>query len=68
MTGTRVGIIGVGQSAFQPRRNDANYPELVREAVNLCFADAKLGFDDIEIELVEILLQTSLLENVAGNP
>jgi acetyl-CoA C-acetyltransferase len=48
MSGTRVGIIGVGQSAFQPRRNDANYPELVREAVNLCFADAKLGFDDIE--------------------
>lgn len=48
MSAPRVGIIGVGQSAFKPRRNDANYPELVREAVLLCLADAKLGFDDIE--------------------
>ena len=35
MSGTRVGIIGIGQSEFKPRRDDANYPELVREAVTL---------------------------------
>ncbi|MFG1359162.1 thiolase family protein [Xanthobacter pseudotagetidis] len=45
---TRVGIIGIGQSRFQARRNDANYGELVREAVSLALTDAALGFDDIE--------------------
>ena len=44
----RIGIIGIGQSAFKPRRDDANYPDLVREAVRLCMQDAALGFDDIE--------------------
>jgi acetyl-CoA C-acetyltransferase len=44
----RIGIIGIGQSAFKPRRDDANYPDLVREAVRLCMQDAKLDFDDIE--------------------
>ena len=33
MKTTRVGIIGIGQSEFKPRRDDANYPDLVREAV-----------------------------------
>jgi len=36
----RVGIIGIGQSKHQAKRNDANYPELVREAVKLAMADA----------------------------
>ena len=45
---TRVGIIGIGQSAFKPRRDDASYPALVREAVNLALRDAKLELDGIE--------------------
>jgi acetyl-CoA C-acetyltransferase len=48
MTGPRVGIIGIGQSHFMARRNDASYPDLVREAVVLALHDANLGFDDIE--------------------
>jgi acetyl-CoA C-acetyltransferase len=48
MTGDRVGIIGIGQSRFTARRDDASYPDLVREAVLLAMNDAKLGFDDIE--------------------
>jgi acetyl-CoA C-acetyltransferase len=48
MTAPRVGIIGVGQSNFTARRNDASYPDLVREAVVLALNDAELAFDDIE--------------------
>ncbi len=48
MTAPRVGIIGVGQSAFQAKRDDANYPELVREAVVLALADCKLTLEEIE--------------------
>ena len=48
MSNDRVGIIGIGQSAFRARRDDANYPELVREAVVLAMHDAKLDFDAIE--------------------
>lgn len=48
MTRDRVGIIGIGQSAFRSRRDDASYPELVREAVAIAMADAKLDFDAIE--------------------
>lgn len=44
----RVGIIGVGQSAFAPRRDDASYPDLVREAVIPAMAQAQLDFDDID--------------------
>ena len=44
----RVGIIGIGQSAFRARRDDASYPDLVREAVTLALNDAKLDFDGIE--------------------
>ncbi|MBP5858557.1 thiolase family protein [Marivibrio halodurans] len=44
----RIGIIGIGQSAFKSRREDSNYPELVREAVALAMQDCGLGFDDIE--------------------
>lgn len=44
----RVGIIGIGQSAFKSRRDDASYPDLVREAVTLAMQDAKLEFGDIE--------------------
>ena len=43
----RVGIVGIGQSAFQRRRDDASYPDLVREAVKLAMTDAGLDFDDI---------------------
>lgn len=48
MTNPRVGIIGIGQSAFCARRDDASYPDLVREAVVLALADAKLELDDVE--------------------
>jgi acetyl-CoA C-acetyltransferase len=48
MNTPRIGIIGIGQSAFKPRRDNANYPDLVREAVKLCLEDAALDFDDIE--------------------
>lgn len=44
----RVGIVGIGQSEFRPRRDDASYPDLVREAVVLAMRDAGLEFDDIE--------------------
>jgi acetyl-CoA C-acetyltransferase len=44
----RVGIIGIGQSAFKARRRDVNYPELVREAVTLAMADAGRELDEIE--------------------
>lgn len=44
----RVGIIGVGQSAFKSRRDDASYPDLVREAVALALADAGVDLDAIE--------------------
>jgi acetyl-CoA C-acetyltransferase len=48
MSNTRVGIIGIGQSAFRARRDDASYPDLVREAVTIALADAGLELEDIE--------------------
>ena len=48
MSTDRVGIIGIGQSRFTARRDDASYPDLVREAVVLAMNDAGLGFDDIQ--------------------
>jgi acetyl-CoA C-acetyltransferase len=48
MNNPRVGIIGIGQSEFRARRDDASYPDLVREAVALAINDANLAFDDIE--------------------
>jgi acetyl-CoA C-acetyltransferase len=48
MTAPRVGIIGVGQSAFQAKRDDANYTELVREAVVLALKDCGLALEEIE--------------------
>jgi acetyl-CoA C-acetyltransferase len=48
MSARRVGIIGIGQSVFKPRREDASYPELVREAVALALQDARLEFDAID--------------------
>jgi len=48
MKATRVGIIGIGQSEFKARRDDANYPELVREGVALALADAKRELADME--------------------
>ena len=48
MNKDRVGIIGIGQSPFAARRPDANYPDLVREAVVTAMADAKLDFDAIQ--------------------
>jgi acetyl-CoA C-acetyltransferase len=48
MKATRVGIIGIGQSEFKPRRDDANYPELVREGVTLALNDAKRDLADME--------------------
>ena len=48
MSGDRVGIIGIGQSAFRSRRDDASYPDLVREAVVLAMHDAKMELDAIQ--------------------
>jgi acetyl-CoA C-acetyltransferase len=48
MTAPRIGIIGIGQSAFKARRDDASYPDLVREAVALAIADAGIDFDTPE--------------------
>ncbi|MBC7705659.1 MAG: thiolase family protein [Rhodoferax sp.] len=48
MKNPRVGIIGIGQSAFKPRRDDASYPDLVREAVVKAMAGPQLEFDDID--------------------
>lgn len=48
MNATRVGIIGIGQSEFKARRDDANYPELVREAVTLALKDARRELEDIQ--------------------
>ncbi len=48
MSAPRVGIIAIGQSAFQRRRDDASYPDLVREAVNEALTSAQLELDDIE--------------------
>jgi len=44
----RVGIIGIGQSAFKSRRDDASYPDLVREAVSQALTDAGLELEQIE--------------------
>jgi acetyl-CoA C-acetyltransferase len=48
MSTERVGIIGIGQSRFERRRDDASYPDLVREAVALAMNDARLSLDEIE--------------------
>lgn len=48
MSAPRVGIIAIGQSAFKARRDDASYPDLVREAVNQALTGAQLDLDDIE--------------------
>ncbi len=44
----RVGIIGIGQSAFKPKRDDASYPDLVREAVLQAMTGPALEFSDID--------------------
>ncbi len=48
MSATRVGIIGIGQSEFKARRDDANYPELVREGVTLALRDAQRELSDVQ--------------------
>lgn len=48
MTAARVGIIGIGQSDFKARRDDANYPELVREGVTRALEDAKRELSDMQ--------------------
>ncbi len=48
MKAPRVGIIGIGQSDFKSRRDDANYPELVREAVSLALADSGRAMEEME--------------------
>lgn len=48
MSESRVGIIGIGQSNFKSRRDDANYPELVREAVALALQDCGRSLEEIE--------------------
>jgi len=48
MSDDRVGIIGIGQSEFCSRRDDASYPDLVREGVVRAMQDANLDLDAIE--------------------
>ena len=48
MSKPRVGIIGIGQSQFCSRRDDASYPELVREAVLPCLGQAGIALEEIE--------------------
>ncbi|MBV7483221.1 thiolase family protein [Bordetella sp. BOR01] len=48
MKAPRVGIIGIGQSDYKSRRDDANYPELVREAVSLALNDCQRSLEDME--------------------
>jgi len=48
MKAPRVGIIGIGQSAFTRRRDDASYPDLVREAVVQAMSQCELDFDAID--------------------
>jgi acetyl-CoA C-acetyltransferase len=48
MSAARVGIIGIGQSEFKARRDDANYPELVREGVTLALRDAQRELSDLQ--------------------
>jgi acetyl-CoA C-acetyltransferase len=48
MTNMRVGIVGIGQSLFRAKRDDASYPDLVREATAMALSDAKLSLDDVE--------------------
>jgi len=48
MKAPRVGIIGIGQSDYKSRRDDANYPELVREAVALALNDCQRSLQDME--------------------
>lgn len=43
-----VGIVGVGQTDFVTRRTDVMYPELVREGVELVFADSGLTMADVD--------------------
>lgn len=42
-----VAIVGVGQTKHG-RRDDVSYPELVREAVQACLADAGIGIEEVE--------------------
>ncbi len=48
MKAPRVGIIGIGQSAFRAKRDDASYPDLVREAVVPAMQQSGLDFDAID--------------------
>jgi len=48
MKAPRVGIIGIGQSQFTRRRDDASYPDLVREAVVQAMHQSSLDFDAID--------------------
>ncbi|MEX2290286.1 MAG: thiolase family protein [Mycobacteriales bacterium] len=49
-----VGIVGVGQTAFQKTRTDVTYPELVREGAMLALDDAGLTMDDVEAVVVPL--------------
>jgi len=47
-------IAGIGQTNYVTRRTDVAYPELVREGVELAFADARLGMDDVEAVVIPL--------------
>lgn len=49
-----VGIIGVGQTAFQKSRTDVTYPELVREGAELALHDAGITMADIGAVVVPL--------------
>ena len=44
----KVAIVGVGQSNFKFRRDDASYAELVQEAVQAALADGNLSIEEIQ--------------------
>ena len=62
MKPTRVGIIGIGQSEFKPRRDDANYTELVREGVTLALRDESFPIGAI-LPFVQVMVLAGSTSN-----
>jgi acetyl-CoA C-acetyltransferase len=52
MAGRRCGVIGVGQTKYQSKRNDVSIAGLVREAALAALADAELEWRDIDAVVI----------------
>jgi acetyl-CoA C-acetyltransferase len=59
-----IGIIGVGQTRYVTRRDDAILPELAREAAILSLEDAGIEFRDIDAVVFSLALDS--LEGIDG--